>query len=171
MSRSRNHAVHWGLAAALILGPAVRTWAADEAVPSTPTAQAAGAPALPDVQTEEKAAPEVTGAQAAPAVPQDALPQPGAAKPEAKPGKFKMTNFLLGFLGGALLGGAYGILSDDSGNPKTRDAMAGVDAAIGGISLGTLSLLLGATTPEEVKPPRVEGRRPGVPGVQLTLLF
>jgi hypothetical protein len=80
---------------------------------------------------------------------------PGKAIPDAKPTKYHFANFALGFVGGALLGGAYGVLSSggkDSSVMATNAALFGGGAAV---VLGVAGLLLGATTPEEAKPPKV----------------
>jgi len=133
---------------------------ADAAAPAATAAPAADAPPLPDVQSP--------AGQAAPAAqdaggqvqPQDAFPKPGEPQAEVRQSKYKFSNFLLGFLGGALLGAAYGILSDSSGKAASRNESTAIYGVGVGLAFGTLSLVFGATTPEEAKPPRVEGRIP-----------
>lgn len=124
-----------------------------------------GAPALPDVQVGGQ-----QPAQAAEPVEQNAIPAPGKVQAEPAPSPYKFTNFLYGFLGGALVGVSYGILTDTSGQNNVRNIKAGLYGVLGGSVFGTLSLCLGATTPEPVKPPQVGRGRP-VPGLQLAYRF
>jgi hypothetical protein len=93
---------------------------------------------------------------------------PGKAVVEAPPSKYKLSNFILGFVGGALLGGAYGVLgTKDGGNIGANAAIYGGAAAL---ALGTIGLFLGATTPEEAKPPRVDSALP-IPTLILAARF
>ena len=155
------------------------------AVPAatSPTAQAApgpvdGAPALPDAAAQDVSATPSADVKAAPVeVPKDVLVQPGQAKADVQPSRFQTGNFILGFLGGALLGGAAGVLllSTDSNGVLDQDklkVMLPLGLVGGGLIGGTVSLLLGATSPQEAQPPKVEGRRPApAPRVVATLHF
>ena len=162
------------LALSLLLGPALPLLAEDAAAPLSSTAAAPApdpnAPALPESSAAQDLSPTAapsTEVKAAPVeVPKDVLAQPVQAKAEEKPARFRLGNFVLGFLGGALLGGAAGVLfgSTDSTGALSQDklkVMLPLGLVGGGLLGGTLSLLLGATTPEEARPPKVESRRPG----------
>jgi hypothetical protein len=126
-----------------------------------------GAPALPDVQAGGK---QSAGDQRAEPVAQNAIPAPGKAQEEIAPSPFKFTNFLYGFLGGALVGASYGVLFDTSGKNNVRNIKAGLYGLLGGTAFGTLSLFLGATTPETAKPPQVGSGRL-IPDLQLAYRF
>jgi hypothetical protein len=120
------------------------------------------APPLPDLNAIEAKTPTPSPSP---------TPEPPKPRPRVKESPYKLSNFLLGFAGGAVLGGAYGILSDNSGKEGVRNAMGAIYAAIGGAGFGTVALLLGATTPPEAAPPQVEGKWRYTPGVQLSLNF
>jgi hypothetical protein len=90
--------------------------------------------------------------------------QPEAASP------FKWSNFWLGFVGGALVGGTYGILFDTTGKAQTRNTETGLYGGIGALGFGTIAMLLGGTTPQAVAPPQTLLRRP-MTGVQVAFRF
>lgn len=127
-------------------------------------AAAAGAgvpPALPDELNETAPAEAPTEAPAAePGLPSEAFKALEQPVVEEAPSKFKISNFLLGFLGGALLGSAAGVLVGGGRDGAAMGAAAALYGAIGGLAGGGLALLLGATTPEEARPPRVESGLP-----------
>lgn len=142
---------------------AAKAKAAASGQASAKTAQAEPeAPALPDADgsaaiSETPSAEVETAKDAEVGVPKEdpSKVAPGKAIPEAKATKYHFSNFALGFLGGALLGGAYGVLSSGG---KESSVMATNAAIYGGAAaavLGIAGLLLGATTPEEAKPPKV----------------
>jgi uncharacterized protein YcfJ len=145
------------------LSPAAATAAAPAALSGT---AAADAPALPEATAADVTITPSTDAVAAPVeVPKEVLATPGKAKAEEPVSRFRTGNFILGFIGGALLGGAAGVLffSQDASGGIDQDklkvaATAGVLG--GGLLGGTVAVMLGATTPEEARPPQVEGRRP-----------
>lgn len=132
-------------------------------------------PVLPEAVsgTAVEAAPQAVTTSAEPTVPSDVLAKPGDAKPEEKPSRFKFGNFALGFLGGALLGGAAGVLFSGGQGSDSMVTHAALYGGGAGLGLGLLALLLGSTTPEEAKPPKVDegSLRPGFPGVQVALRF
>lgn len=177
------------LSLSLVLGPAFCLHAEAEAV--SPSAQAGAAsapagvtrdadalsstastpPALPDAALDGPA-PDAKPAPADLGVPKDSIVAPKAAVPEAKPARFHFGDFALGFLGGALIGGAYGVLSSGGQPQSTMTQNAAIDGGAGGVVLGLLGLLLGATTPPPAKPPQVdEGARPLRSGTLLALSF
>jgi ABC-type uncharacterized transport system permease subunit len=90
--------------------------------------------------------------------------------PEQPESKYKFSNFALGFLGGGLLGGAFGVLS--SGGSSSMGANAAIYGGAAALVLGTTGLFLGATSPEEAKPPKVleEGALPGHGGMPLLVV-
>jgi hypothetical protein len=179
-----KHAVTMGLVLALALAPALPALA-DEAAAASPTAQAtagaspaAAAPAaasptaaVPDLPAvkDDAAAPD-TGTAATvtdTTAPKETLVAPGAAKPETveSPG---LKNFVIGFLGGAVVGAAGGYLflsqGDDGHFDSNKAAVAVPASAVGlGLGFGLVSYLLGSTTPEEAKPPKVESLAPLAP--------
>lgn len=147
------------LALVLALGPTLPLWGA------APTA-AAGAPALPDLSAPQDLSPAADVKAAPVEVPSDLPVQPGPAKPELKPGRFRLGNFVLGFVGGALLGSAAGVLfgSTDANGALVQDRlkyMLPLGVLGGGLLGGTVSLLLGATSPPEAAPPALQGRLGG----------
>lgn len=163
----------------LSLGLALAPWAAGAAAPAaapSPAAEAepveAAPPPLPQEQALDPDQPLPAAAPAEVATPKEdpAKLAPGAPRPQAPPSRYRFSNFALGFLGGALMGGAYGVLSS-GGRPN--DAMA-LNAALyaggTGLVLGFAGLLLGATTPEEPRPPAVGAWPPG-PRLALALRF
>jgi hypothetical protein len=139
---------------------------------SSPTA---GAPALPEDNVDATAPAPATGATEAPStLPKDKVVVPGPAKPVEAPSRYKAGNFILGFVGGALLAGLGGFLLGTSGPngidwAKARKVPV-IAAAAGGVVGGVASLWLGAYTPEEARPPQVEGRAPAL-GLQASLRF
>lgn len=167
------------LVLALVLAPALPLLAEEKApetkpAPSASSGQATDAKA-DDTKTEAKDAPDLPEAKddgisatepedvtqtAEPEVPKETLATPGKEKPETPEPRYKMGNFVLGFLGGALLGGAAGILffsNGDKGFDQDKAKVMGPAVGVGaGLALGLVALLLGATTPEEAKPPKVE---------------
>ena len=159
------------LALALLLAPALPLLAEDAAPAAvSPAAQAVpaadpNAPALPDTTAPQDVS-VTADVKAAPVeVPKDVLAQPGRARPDDKPSRFSLGNFVLGFIGGAILGGAAGVLllSDDGSGGIDQSKlrlMLPLGLVGGGLVGGTISLMRGATTPEEARPPKVEGRRP-----------
>ncbi|HXB98202.1 MAG TPA: hypothetical protein VNZ54_09125 [bacterium] len=162
-------------------GTAASVSAAEAAVADTAAANpasgtAAAAPALPDESTEGAAVPAPSGdAKEAPAtLPKDKVVVPGPAKPEAPASRYKTSNFVLGFIGGALLCGFGGFLLGTNGPHGIDWAKARtipVACALGGGILGGFgSLWLGAYTPEEARPPQVEGGLPAL-GLQASLRF
>jgi hypothetical protein len=86
------------------------------------------------------------------------------------------TDFLLGFFGGALVGGAYGFLfysnpkNPNSPNIEARNQQTALYGGIGALGFGTIAVLFGLTTPQTVGPPQ-SGMRHEVPEVQLALRF
>jgi hypothetical protein len=186
------------LALALLSAPALPALAVETPAPATVTAEAlvtaepspvAAAPK--DLSaTAEPAKPEAAPApelpadkgSESPAVPEYVtptgeleLPKAPAAKPEEPESAYKLKNFALGFLGGAVVGGAVGVLFFSQGDKGTFDPekakiMGPAIAAAGGLAFGLAALLLGTTTPVEVKPPKVEtegGLRISVPAQPL----
>ena len=94
--------------------------AAEAAVANTAAAAAAPPPprrALPDESTDAAAPAPAEDAKEGPStLPKDKVVVPGEAKPvEAPESKYKFSNFILGFAGGALLGGVGGFLLGTSG--------------------------------------------------------
>jgi hypothetical protein len=181
-----KHAVNVGLVLALALAPALPALA-DEAAAASPTAQAtvdasaAAAPAaasptaaVPDLPAvkDDAAAPD-TGTAATETdttAPKETLVAPGAAKPEVadSPG---LKNFVIGFLGGAVVGAAGGYLflsQGDDGHFDSNKAAVAVPASavVLGLGFGLVSYLLGSTTPEEAKPPKVDSLAPLAPAGQ-----
>jgi hypothetical protein len=156
------------LTLAMLAGPALPALAAeaDTAKNASATAEAAQPEAAP---APDLPAAKDTGSPAA--VPEDVTPTaepelPKAApaakpKPEEPESPYKFKNFALGFLGGALLGGAIGVelfSQDEKGSfdPEKAKVMGPVIGGIVGLSFGLAAFLLGTTTPVEVKPPKVE---------------
>lgn len=181
--------MHWILSAALLLAPAIAMAETAEAL--SPTAEAAVSPEpSPSPSPEPSPTPEAEQPPTLPesldgsVVPADgalsgtaevstpledpAKQAPGEPVPEEKPSRYKLSNFLLGFLGGALLGGAYGVLSSGGKEGSTMGQNAAIYGGGAALTLGLAGLFLGATTPEEAKPPRVEG---ALPGAALALRF
>lgn len=185
------------LAAALISAPAMPLLAEETAAPAptpvaTTAAADAGAPAaaaaasgapealsttasdapdLPEVKegAVPAEAPEAVSGTAEPDVPQDIIATPGKAKPDVPESPYKWGNFALGFLGGAAIGGAAGVLflsKGDDGNFDSEKAkvMGPAVGAGAGLVFGLAALFLGTTTPEEAKPPKVESQSPPLPG-------
>jgi hypothetical protein len=175
----------WILVLALVGAPALPALAADEPVATpvttpvttdsaTPVPDEAKpkveeAPALPEAKTGEAPAeaPEAATTTAEPELPKVVTPE--KPKPEAPESPYKLKNFGLGFLGGAVLGAATGVLlfsQNDKGalDPEKAKTMAAVCGGIGGLSFGLAAFLLGTTTPEEVKPPQVEEGSVTAPG-------
>ncbi len=179
------------LSGALLLAPALPALGADDAPAAKPAdstaadAKPAPAPAaknaasdLPDVKDDGSigASPEDVTGTSAPEVPKDVLAVPGKPKADEPEARFKTKNFVLGFLGGAAVGAAAGVLflSRDANNnfdPSRAQVMVPVSGAVGGLALGLVAMLLGATTPEEAKPPKVDSLAPLAPaaGVQAGL--
>lgn len=179
--------MHWILSLALLLAPVLGLAETAEAL--SPTAEAAASPE-PSPSPSPSPAPEGEQPPTLPesldggAVPADgalsgtaevATPAEDPAKlapaepvPEEKPSRFKLGNFLLGFLGGALLGGAYGVLSSGGKESSVMGQNAAIYGGGAALTLGLAGLFLGATTPEEAKPPRVDG---ALPGAALALRF
>lgn len=150
---------------------------ADTAAPAAASPTAASAPALPDDSVDTAAPAPATGATEGPStLPKDKVVVPGEAKPVEAPARYKASNFILGFVGGALLCGLGGFLLGTNGPngidwEKARTIPA-ICAAGGGIVGGVASLWLGAYTPEEARPPQVEGRAPAPAlGLQASLHF
>ena len=140
------------------------------------TSAAPATPALPDDAGDAASvgAPAADAKVAPTALPKDSVVLPGPAKPDRPESKYKLSNFLLGFTGGALLCGVAGFLLGTSG-PNGIDwekaRVVPVACAVGGGLLGGFaSLYLGAHTPEEAKPPMVEGGLPAI-GLQASLRF
>jgi len=85
-------------------------------------------------------------------------------------------DFLLGFLGGALVGGAYGFLFySNPKNPNSPDVAArnqqtALYGGIGALGFGTVAVLFGLTTPQQVGPPQSSMRHP-VPELQVAMRF
>lgn len=162
------------LALALAVGPTLTLWGAAPAAASPP-APAAGAPALPDMSAPQDLSPAADVKAAPVEVPSDLPVQPGPAKPQLKPGRFRLGNFVLGFVGGALLGSAAGVLfgSTDANGALVQDRlkyMLPLGVLGGGLLGGTVSLLLGATSPPEAAPPALQGRL-GSPWLVATTRF
>lgn len=151
------------------------TAAADPNVPEAVDASQPPPPMLPSGLTATATAqePESVTETAEPGLPTEVLAKPGEAKPDEPHVRYKFSNFALGFLGGALLGSAAGVLFNSSGEGSSMGANAAIYGGIGGLVFGTAGLFLGATTPEEAKPPKVDegAARPGWPGVQVALRF
>jgi hypothetical protein len=169
-----------GTGTAATVAAVSNTAASPDSAAAAATGQAlsptAAAPALPDEATEAAPVSAPTGsAQEAPSsLPKDKIVLPGPAKPDAPESRYKFSNFILGFVGGALLGGVGGFLLGTSG-PNGIDwnkarVVPYACAAAGGIVGGFGSLWLGAYTPEEAKPPTVEGGLPPL-GLQACLRF
>jgi hypothetical protein len=122
----------------------------------------------------EAAPPPSEGSGAAVATPREdpAAIAPGKPVAEAKPSRFRFGNFVLGFLGGALLGGAYGVLSSGGQESQVMAQNAAIYGGGAGLALGVAGLFLGATTPEAAKPPQIEAwARPLPGGLELALRF
>jgi hypothetical protein len=168
------------LCGALLLAPALPVLAAEDKAaaaqpaPAAPAAVAAkdAAPDLPDTKDsgDVKDSPEDVTGTAEPEVPKEALAVPGKVKPDEPEARFKAKNFLLGFLGGAAVGAAAGILffsrdADNGLDTERAKVVVPVAAGVGGLGFGLVAMLLGATTPEEAKPPKVESLAPAA-GVQ-----
>ncbi|HTA17546.1 MAG TPA: hypothetical protein VK786_07360 [bacterium] len=85
-------------------------------------------------------------------------------------------DFLLGFLGGALVGGAYSFLfysnpkNPNSPNIEARDQQTALYGGIGALGFGTVAVLFGLTTPQQVGPPQ-SSMRHTVPGLQVAMRF
>jgi hypothetical protein len=168
------------LSLALLLGPGLPALNAAESAAAE--AKTETAPELPETKDggEVKDVPEEVTGTAEVETPTDVLAKPGEAKPEEKEARFKISNFALGFLGGAALGAAVGILvlsqGDNGFDQEKAKVMGPLAAGIGGLAFGTVSLLLGATTPEAAKPPKVDasasaGRLAQGLGAKVTLSF
>ncbi len=179
-----------GLCLAALPAPASE---AEALSPSAQTAPAAAAGVSPEAQALD------ASASAPPSLPVDASGQPlpveepadpakaaqvdvpkedpasiapGKPVAEAKPGRFRFGNFALAFAGGALLGGAYGVLASGGKDSAAMAQNAGIYAGAAGLVLGTAGLFLGATSPEEAKPPQVEAwLLPRPAGAELALRF
>lgn len=144
------------------------------AIPLSPAAEAVvkrpgdtDAPDLPEVKEGDvpAEAPVAVTGTAEVEVPKDEIAIPGKAKPDVPESKYKWSNFTLGFLGGAVVGSAAGILFMSRGDDGSFDAdkakvVAPVVGAAAGLVFGLAALWLGATTPEEAKPPKVESALP-----------
>lgn len=198
------------LVAALLSAPALPLLAEDAAVGVTPQASVAAtapvaaaplspaaeaavkspdatdAPELPDVKEGDvpDTVPEAVTATTEVEVPKEDIVVPGAAKPDEPEPKYKWTNFALGFLGGAVVGSAAGILFLSKGDDGSFDAdkaktVAPLVGAGTGLVFGLAALFLGSTTPEAAKPPKVESNLPPLPkrldvadlGLRLDLRF
>ncbi|MGH7441494.1 MAG: hypothetical protein ACREKE_02345 [bacterium] len=161
--------------AALVDGPSALHVGALKVSPTpVPSAVASpqilvSAPALPvDFGPLPAGAPALPGTPGAVSRPRP-TPTPGRARVEAPESPFKFKNFLYGFVAGALVGVAYGILSDTSGKNKVQNVEAIVYGLGGGLVFGGISLGLGATTPPPPRPPR-QASLP-MPGVTLACRF
>jgi hypothetical protein len=87
--------------------------------------------------------------------------------------RFRLGNFVLGALGGALLGGVAAFLFFGQGSNGSLDydrvhTVVPIGAGGGAVVGGVLSLFLGATSPEEPVPP-AEGLLPRPLGPRLAL--
>ncbi|HTB35389.1 MAG TPA: hypothetical protein VK842_11025 [bacterium] len=147
---------------------------ADTAAPASPTA-GVQAPALPEDSVDSGAPAPATNATEGPStLPKDKIVVPGPAKPVEAPSRYKFSNFALGFLGGALLCGVAGFLlgtSGPNGIDWSKARVIPAASAVGGGLVGGLgSFWLGAYTPEEARPPQVEGGLPAL-GLQASLRF
>jgi hypothetical protein len=142
--------------------------ATPDATSKAPDAQAtvkSDAPDLPDAKADASQAPEDVTGTAEPEVPKEDLATPGKERMDVPESRFKTRNFVLGFLGGAAVGAAAGVLVFSNGANNGYDPNLGkvnvpVAALVGGLGGGLVAMLLGATTPEEAKPPKVEGQAP-----------
>ncbi|HTB22923.1 MAG TPA: hypothetical protein VK914_09470 [bacterium] len=167
--------------------PQALSSSAAAAAPQALSSSAAASPALSsDVSATASAAPVAdtgTAADSSPAEPAAPLPDiqdnsAAAQAPESQAGSvqsddespFRWTNFLLGFLGGALLGGTYGLLDAPPDNARVRNQDILVYGGAAAIGLGTVAIFLGGTTPQPAKPPEAGLRRP-IPEVVLALRF
>jgi len=189
MKSALKNSVLWVQVVAFLAVPAAPLLAADSATAPAPSVATASTDPGPDSPGASAAVSNTAQTGADEAVPGAPLPdvtesngdggQAAENKDNVGPqvsSRHLFADFLLGFLGGALVGGAYGFLFySNPKNPNSPDIAArnqqtALYGGIGALGFGTVAVLFGLTTPQQVGPPQ-SSMRHAVPELQVAMRF
>jgi hypothetical protein len=189
MKSALKNSMLWIQVVAFLAVPAAPLFSADAATAPAPSAATVPTDPGPDSPGASAAVSDTaqTGAAAEP-VPSAPLPDVSGSQGDGQAAENKdnvepqvssrhlFVDFLLGFLGGAVVGGAYGFLfysnpkNPNSPDIAVRNQQTALYGGIGALGFGTVAVLFGVTTPQQVGPPQ-SGMRHAVPELQVAMRF